>query len=251
MRAANYRVMFDVEDDHWWFVGRRAIVLAQIEDALAKAEPRLQRQILDIGCGTGATLAHLQRFGSVQGIDVSPLALRYCRERDQHRVLCATATDLPFSGDAIALVTALDVIEHLDDDLRGVREIERVLRPGGTAIIFVPAFQSLWGPNDDQSGHKRRYRLPELQRVVEEADLDVERISYANMAMFVPIWLGRRVLTALGQAGQPENEINHPVINHLLARLFTAEARLLRRHRFPFGVSIVCMARKRNHRWLK
>jgi SAM-dependent methyltransferase len=245
MRPLNYRVMFEVEDDHWWFVGRRAITLAWIQDAIEVEESGLNRQILDIGCGTGATLDHLSRFGEVQGVDVSPLALEYCRERGHRRVLCASATDLPFATASFDLVTALDVIEHLDDDLRGLREIERVLRPGAPAILFVPAFHSLWGPNDDQSGHKRRYRLPEFRRQVGRAGLIVERISYANTAMFVPIWLGRKLLNLLGRSGQAENEINHPLINRVLARLFSFETVWLQRYRLPFGVSIVCAARKR------
>jgi SAM-dependent methyltransferase len=245
MRPINYRVMFDVEDDHWWFVGRRAIALSWIQDAIEGQEYGPTRQVLDIGCGTGATLDHLGRFGEVQGIDVSPLALGYCRERGHERVICASATDLPFATASFDLVTALDVIEHLDDDLQGLREIERVLRPGAPAIVFVPAFDFLWGPNDDQSGHKRRYRLAELRRQVEHAGLVVERISYANTAMFVPIWLGRKLLTLLGRSGQAENEINHPVINRVLARLFSFETVWLRRHRLPFGVSIVCAVRKR------
>lgn len=244
MRPLNYRVMFEVEDDHWWFVGRRAIVLAQIRDSLIKTESAADRQILDIGCGTGATLSHLTQFGQVQGIDVSALALEYCRERGHDRVLCASATDIPFASSSFDLVTALDVIEHLDDDLGGLREIERVLRPGAPAVVFVPAFNSLWGPNDDQSGHRRRYRRRELLAQVEKAGLRVEHISYTNIAMFVPIWLGRKLLTGLGFDEQAENEINHPLINSFLSHIFAAEAGWLRQHHLPFGVSIVCTMRK-------
>jgi SAM-dependent methyltransferase len=258
MRPLNYRVMFDVEDEHWWFVGRRAIVLAQIEDALGPraADPQALKlpaapgarslRVLDIGCGTGANLDHLARYGAVQGIDVSALALDFCRRRGHRRVMCASATELPFASASFDLVTALDVIEHLDDDLRGLGEIRRVLRPGAPAVIFVPAFQALWGPNDDQSGHRRRYRRAELCARVETAGLRVERISYANVGMFLPIWLGRRLLNAVGRRAQAENRINHPLINRLLARVFASEAGWLRRHTLPFGVSIVCVARKKS-----
>jgi hypothetical protein len=102
----------------------------------------------------------------------------------------------------------------------------------------------LWGPNDDQSGHKRRYRLPELQAAAEKAELKVERISYSNFAMFLPIWLGRKLLNLLGKTEASENRINHPFINNLLAWLFASEANWLRRHRLPFGVSVVCVVRK-------
>lgn len=281
MRPANYEILFDVEDAHWWFVGRRAIVFALIEQALgtslgapaslrvgvasggkqagittqnssasllstegeAGAHPT-RRQILDIGCGTGATMDHLKRFGTVQGIDLFDLPLRFSRQRGHQRVLCASATQLPFATNSFDLVTALDVIEHLDDDVGGLREIRRVLKPGAPALIFVPAFQSLWGPNDVQSGHKRRYRLPQLQATVEAAGLKLEKISYANLAMFAPIWLGRRLLTLLGKEEQSENRINHPFINGVIAKFFASEAGWLRQHSLPFGVSLVCVMRK-------
>lgn len=244
MRPVNYRVMFDVEDDHWWFVGRRAIVVSQIGRLTRQRSENPTRKLLDIGCGTGATLTHLRKYGLVHGIDVSPLALGYCRERGESRVACASATHLPFGEGVFDIVTALDVVEHLDDDLQGVREITRVLRPGGSALIFVPAFQALWGPNDTQSGHKRRYRLEELRQLVTRGGLNVRMINYANVAMFLPIWLGRKLLNLLGRSGHAENEINHPVVNRLLTRIFVSEASLLDRYRFPFGVSIICVAEK-------
>jgi SAM-dependent methyltransferase len=270
MRPANYEVLFEVEDGHWWFVGRRAIVFALIEQALGalaslraglkeaqvssngssnlprpagmRAHPGLQ--ILDIGCGTGATMDHLRRFGTVQGIDLFDLPLRFSRQRGHERVLCARATDLPFVNDSFDLITALDVIEHLDDDVGGLREIHRVLKPGAPAVLFVPAFQTLWGPNDVQSGHKRRYRLPQLRAAIAASSLQLEKISYANVAMFAPIWLGRRLLTLLGREGQAENRINHPFINNFIAKVFASEAGWLRHHSLPFGVSLVCVVRK-------
>jgi SAM-dependent methyltransferase len=244
MRAVNYRVMFDVEDDHWWFVGRRAIVISQIEHLIRAAPQTSSRRLLDIGCGTGATITHLRKYGVVHGIDMSPLALGYCHERGECRVVCASATDLPFHEGTFDIVTALDVIEHLDDDRRGVSEIHRVLKPGGTALIFVPAFQALWGPNDTQTGHKRRYQLEELRELIANGGLNIRMINYANVAMFLPIWLGRKMLNLLGKSGQAENEINHPALNRILTRIFVGEASLLDRFRFPFGVSIICVAQK-------
>ncbi|MBK8315429.1 MAG: class I SAM-dependent methyltransferase [Acidobacteria bacterium] len=244
MRPVNYEVMFDVEDDHWWFVGRRAIVFALIDDALQKSAAVSRRIILDIGCGTGATMDHLKRYGEVQGIDLSELPLRFSRKRGHSRVMLASATELPFADNSFDLLTALDVIEHLDDDVRGLGEIRRVLKPGAPAVIFVPAFQALWGPNDDQSGHKRRYRLEGLKSAATAAGLTIEHISYANIAMFLPIWIGRKILQLFGREEQAENRINNPLINKLLSRIFTSEAGWLRRRSLPFGVSIVCVVRK-------
>jgi SAM-dependent methyltransferase len=260
MRPENYGIIFDVEDDHWWFVGRRAVVFAQIEDALKHEVPPSGgqvghstipakagtpgREVLDIGCGTGATMDHLRQYGEVQGIDLAMIPLGFSRRRGHQRTMCASATELPFADNSFDLVTALDVIEHLDDDVKGLSEIRRVLKPGAPAVIYVPAFQALWGPNDDQSGHKRRYRLPQLQAAAERAGLKVERISYSNFAMFLPIWLGRKLLNLLGRTEASENRINHPLINQLLAWLFSSEANWLRKHRLPFGVSVVCVVRK-------
>src|SRR5262249_56745794 len=96
--------------------------------------------------------------------------------RGHQGTLRASATELPFDSESFDLVTALDVVEHLDDDVKGLAEIRRVLKPGAPAVIFVPAFQSLWGPNDVQSGHKRRYRLNQLRLAVEQSGLRVDRI---------------------------------------------------------------------------
>lgn len=247
MRPVNYEIIFDVEDDHWWFVGRRAVVFAQIEDALGTqaGKPAYPgRQILDIGCGTGATMDHLRKYGEVQGIDLAMIPLSFSRRRGHQRTMCASATELPFADESFDLVTALDVVEHLDDDVKGLGEIRRVLKPGASAVIYVPAFMALWGPNDDQSGHKRRYRLPQLQAAVTAAGLRVERISYSNFAMFLPIWLGRKLLNLLGRTEASENRINHPRINTLIGWLFASEANWLRHHRLPFGVSVVCVVRK-------
>jgi SAM-dependent methyltransferase len=187
---------------------------------------------------------HLRSYGQVQGIDLSEIPLSFSRRRGHDRVICASATELPFEDNSYDLITALDVIEHLEDDVKGLREIRRVLNPGAPVVIFVPAFQSLWGPNDDQSGHKRRYRIDQLRAVIEAAGLYIERISYANMTMFIPIWLGRKILNLLGCVEQAENRINHKSINKLLAFVFASEANWLRQHTLPFGVSIVCVARK-------
>jgi SAM-dependent methyltransferase len=246
MRPVNYEIIFDVEDDHWWFVGRRAIVFEMIDLALGSPSNggSKERQILDIGCGTGATMDHLKRYGKVRGVDLEMIPLGFSRRRGHTGVMKASATDLPFEDESFDLITALDVIEHLDDDVRALSEIRRVLKPGAPGVIFVPAFQALWGPNDVQSGHKRRYLIDGLRTAVEKSGLQIERISYCNTGMFLPVWLGRKILNLLGREEQSENRINHPLINKLISRMFASEAGWLRSHTLPFGVSIVCLVRR-------
>jgi SAM-dependent methyltransferase len=108
------------------------------------------------------------------------------------------AESLPYAADSFDLVTGLDVVEHLDDDLAGLKEMRRVLRSGGRALLFVPAFMFLWGVQDDISNHRRRYTLKELKRVVHQAGFQVERATYVNLSFFTPILLGRLIMRATG-----------------------------------------------------
>jgi SAM-dependent methyltransferase len=154
------------------------------------------------------------------------------------------AERLPYEDSSFDLVTALDVVEHLDDDTAGLQEMRRVLRPGGRAMLFVPAFMFLWGVQDDVSHHRRRYTLSTLRAAVGAAGFEVERATYANISFFGPILLGRLLMRATGLRPASENNINVSALNGVLGRLFGAESSLLRRMNFPFGVSAICVARR-------
>src|SRR5204863_5855183 len=121
----------------------------------------------------------LAQFGDAQGVDVSSDAVAFCRERGLENVKLGAAESLPYDDGTFDLVTAFDVVEHMDDDLAGLREMRRVLRPGGRVLLFVPTFMFLWGLQDEVSNHRRRYRLPQLRHVLEQAGLEVERMTYA------------------------------------------------------------------------
>src|SRR5438034_10140492 len=179
MQAHTYAIMREVEDQHWWYVGRRRIIASWVESVCRELGPRRPR-ILDVGCGTGANLQMLAEFGVAEGVDVSAEALDFCRARGLAEVKQGEAESLPFEDASFDLVTGLDVVEHLDDDIAGLSEMRRVLRPDGCAVLFVPAFMFLWGVQDDISNHRRRYTLPELKQRLKEAGLAVERASYAN-----------------------------------------------------------------------
>ena len=190
MQQHLYSIMYEVEESHWWFVGRRRIIesfVRKICDDLAMERPF----ILDVGCGTGANLEMLKQFGETHGIDISEDALEFCRARGLERVQLGAAESLPYENEKFDLVTALDVVEHLDDDVAGLKEMYRVLRPGGRLLIFVPAFMFLWGVQDDVGHHRRRYKLDDLRLAVREAGFEVERATYANISFFAPILLGR------------------------------------------------------------
>ncbi|HEY8188366.1 MAG TPA: class I SAM-dependent methyltransferase [Pyrinomonadaceae bacterium] len=251
MQQHTYAILRQVEEKHWWFVGRRRIIKSFLERIVRDLkQTRLEQsqspslKILDVGCGTGANLEMLSEFGEAEGVDVSDEALSFCHERGLTNVKQGAAESLPYQSDSFDLVTGLDVVEHLDDDLAGLKEMRRVLNRDGRALFFVPAFMFLWGVQDDVSNHRRRYTLKELKRVVQDAGFEVERATYVNLSFFAPILLGRLIMRATGQRPESENNLTIGVLNGVLGKLLGTESMPLRYLNFPFGVSIICVARK-------
>ena len=113
-----YPVFYELEETHWWYVGRRQIIVSFVKEICAQIKDRRPR-ILDVGCGTGANLKTLSAFGEAEGVDVSPDAIEFCRERGLTNVKLGAAEELPYESGTFDLVTALDVVEHLDDDVGG------------------------------------------------------------------------------------------------------------------------------------
>lgn len=156
-------------------------------------------------------------------------------------------------------MTALDVVEHVDDDLATLREVYTVMRPGGILLISVPAYMQLWSYWDDILGHRRRYTTRTLRRVVERAGFQVRQVSHSNMAILVPASALRMIKGLRHQAVEraytqgftsepstPETDfvpVPRPV-NALLTAYYHLESRLLRRYNLPFGLSVVCVAQK-------
>jgi len=239
-----YAEYSQIEDTHWWFRGRREIftrILAPFANG-----PRLR--ILDIGFGTGAMLTFLSRYGSVVGMDMSVDAVRFARERCDRPMLLGDITQVPLATASLDLVTAFDIVEHVDDDAAALAELARVCRPGGHVLLTVPAFQFLWGNQDVISHHKRRYTLADLEGRVRTAGFVPRRLSYFNALLF-PVVAAVRVARRL--RGEPKGEIKSDFtmtkpgfVNDTLTRVFAAEGRLLTRWRLPVGVSIVCLAER-------
>ncbi|MEP6741965.1 MAG: class I SAM-dependent methyltransferase [bacterium] len=248
MQQHTYLIMHRVEETHWWFVGRRKIIesfLQRVCIELKSNSPTTEPlHILDVGCGTGANLEMLSQFGKPEGVDVSAEALDFCRLRGLQQVKQGAAEALPFENNSFDLVTGLDVVEHLDEDVSGLKEMRRVLRPDGRAVLFVPAFMFLWGVQDDISNHRRRYTMAGLKEAVRKAGFEIERASYVNLSFFAPIFFGRLLMRVTGVRPASENNITIGALNGFLGKLFGAERFLLRHLNFPFGVSIICVGRR-------
>jgi len=254
MQQHTYAIMDGVEDTHWWFVGRRAILesfLRRIIDDLSNSRGsrvadegvRVPLRILDVGCGTGANIKMLSQFGEAEGVDVSDDALEFCRKKGL-KVEKGTAEELPFADESFDMTTALDVIEHLDDDIAGLKEMFRVTKKGGRSLIFVPAFMWLWGVQDDISHHRIRYTKRQIVDRLKAAGYEIERATYANFTFFAPILAGRTLMRLTGVKPASENNINVSALNGIFGKVFSAESSWLKNFNFPFGVSIVVVAKK-------
>ncbi len=244
MQQHTYAIMDRVEDTHWWFVGRRAILETFLKQIVQNLKSKIQNpRILDVGCGTGANLEMLAQFGTAEGVDVSDDALEFCRKKGL-TVQKGLAETLPYDDETFDVTTALDVVEHLDDDIAGLKEIYRVTKSGGYSLIFVPAFMWLWGVQDDISHHRIRYTRTEIVERLEKAGFVVERATYANFTFFAPVLAGRAFMRATGIKPESENNINISALNGVFGKIFSAERFWLKNLNFPFGVSIVVLARK-------
>jgi SAM-dependent methyltransferase len=234
-----------VEDVHWWFVGRRRILLSILNRYLGTGATNA-RQILDVGCGTGTMLTHLARFGHARGVDMDLEAVGYCHDRGLQDVTQSGAGSLPFDKDSFDLVTALDVVEHIDDDLGALREMRRVLKPGGLLLLTVPAYRFLWGRQDDINLHKRRYTARDLRNRLQAAGFDVQRLTYMNSILFPAIAAIRLVRHVLPEPPKLESDFAFPApqpLNVVLSAIFGSERYVLTRFDIPFGVSIMALAR--------
>jgi SAM-dependent methyltransferase len=242
VNEAVYAVEAQIQSSHWWFEGRRRL----LGRLLRQLDPRPRHRVLEVGAGTGANLPLLESLGVEQVIacDLSVDALRYAAARSRVALARVDATRLPFASGTMDLVLAADVIEHLDDDAAALREFVRVLKPGGHLVLTVPAFPSLWGPQDIVAHHRRRYQRAPLLSLVREAGVQVRTCFHFNYVLFAPILLTRQLLLRLRVPVASENQINTPWLNWVLTRVFFFDVDTAAALRVPFGVSLCVVAGK-------
>jgi SAM-dependent methyltransferase len=235
-----YRQYYAIEDRHWWFVARKAIVLGLLERYVPAGPPRV---VLDAGCGTGGLLNDLQRYGQVVAADFSAEAVKFCKLRGYTICQCSVL-QTPFRADSFDGIVGLDLIEHLDEDVVALQELYRICKAGGYLCVTVPAFQFLWSAHDALNQHKRRYTKPQLEGRLRAAGFQVLRCSYFNSFLFPLILVGRLLGRGGGEEPGPEWHIPGRALNAGLARIFAGELPLLRGLNLPVGASILAIAQK-------
>jgi SAM-dependent methyltransferase len=235
------------EARHFWFRGFRAFTTPLLEYATAG---RTELQLLDCGCGTGANVAWLDRYGRAFGFDLSETGLRLGLEAGRTRLARASVAAAPFPSGAFDLVTSFDVLYSLDDDVErtAIAEMMRLLKPGGFAIVNVAAMRVLRGDHSVLSREVRRYDRAELRAKLEAAGFEIVRLTYTNAALLPPMAVARGIqrLRGLKAEGQTQQEITVPPapINALLTGVLKMEGVWLKAFDLPFGSSLLCLARK-------
>ena len=241
------RATAKAEARHFWFRGFRAFVRPLIERAIGD---RPDARILDCGCGTGANVDLLGRYGRAFGFDLSDTGLQISRVAGRKRLARATVTAAPFPNESFDLVTSFDVLYSLDepDERAAVAELFRLTRPGGYAIINVAAMSALRGDHSVLSREVRRYSRAALRRLVLDAGFTVVRLTYTNCTLLLPLAAVRLAQRWRGLAPEEEakREISVPraPINALLTGVLLLESLWIRRFDSPAGSSLVCLARK-------
>lgn len=240
MNPGEYTKMFELEDHYWWFVGRRRLALRLLKQHSRASKP----DVLDLGCGTGVVLRELSTWANPTGLDMSDLALGFCRQRTLHRLVRGDGSQLPLQDGTMDAIIGLDIFEHIEDDVAAFSEAYRVLRPGGVLVLSVPAFRSLWGPHDVALMHHRRYRASEVRQRLTDAGFVVRRATYSVFFLF-PIVVVWRLFEKRKKGPAKASLVTLPKwLNSTLITLQNLEASLLSSVNLPWGSSVIAVAER-------
>jgi SAM-dependent methyltransferase len=243
MEPIEYERMREYERDYWWHVARRSLLTNLLRWGVPADS---ERAGLDLGCGTGSNFELLEPFGRFVGSEVEASLWSGGRPKPSRPVLLARGEALPFVNESFGLCTFFDVLEHIEREDAFLREIRRVLRPGGWAFLAVPAYKFLWSDHDVSLHHYRRYDRPGLVDSLTRNGLEIVRVTYA-MATIFPLVAGFRLLSRLRPpTGDAQaSYVDTPgFLNRLLTKLLASEGAWLKRADLPFGTSLFALARR-------
>lgn len=253
MDKAYYTAYYRLEREHWWFRARLHILEQFAKRHLTQTG--VTPAILNVGVATGATSLMLQQFGKVTSVEFDHDCCVFLREAVNLEVTQASLTALPFADASFDWVCAYDVIEHIEEDAAALREIWRVLKPGGKFHLTVPAFQALWSSHDDINHHFRRYKARQLRERLTAAGLQIDYLTYFNCFLFFPVATVRLMANfwqrlrgkkqEKAAASDFETYNTSGLTGKLLYRIFRAETPLLlRKIRLPVGISLLVTGQK-------
>ena len=240
MLKQEYENLYSLEENFWFFKGMRKIQFNLLE----KYNKNNNLKILDTGCGTGFLMTQLKKYGEVHGIDISVDALNYCKERGLVNVHKGTIESLPFEENTFDLVTSLDVIYHkwVKSDLEALKEINRVLKKDGLLLVQEASYNFMKSSHDKAVMTRERYTKKNLKKKLEQANFEIKKITYVNTILF-PIVLIKRLLESPSESSEVKKIPKF--FNNLFTKILYFESSLLKNINFPFGLSIIAIAKKR------
>lgn len=244
MQASEYRNIFLNEDSHFYYLGTHNTVLGLLNKYLSPKRRALK--ILDAGCGTGLLMKKLEKFGKVWGVDISPEAIKFTKQRGIKNVIQSSVEKLPFQENFFDLVVSVDVLYHqqVESDLHALKEFYRVLKPDGFLIVKVPAFNWLRGTHDVVVATRQRYTKKELGRKLKQAGLKIRKLSYANMAIFPAAVLKRLMERFMPSSPASDVGVLPRYLNRALIKIMGIEDKLMMLTGLPFGLSVFAVAQK-------
>lgn len=247
MEAVQYQEMMEVQENNWWFQGKRRIV----DDFLERYAIR-GGNLLDVGCGMGLTFSDLRNYGEGYGIDMEKAAVEYCQSRfpdnlRDHIRLGSLPDGIPFDDRMFDTIVALDVLEHIEDDMKALNRICDLLGDGGVFIGTVPAHMYLWGYNDVLNHHFRRYEKDELLKKLKRTGFKIKKLSFYNTYLYSFAYITRKFENVLHIKKSDISVIPYGpggIINKILYKIFASERYHLRKGSFCNGVSLIFVAVK-------
>ena len=235
MDRAVYDRMGEAEAEHWWFVGRRAVL-----DALVRRHCALpaDARVLEAGCGTGGNLEMLSEYGRLDAFEYDDTARRTASLKGGIDVQPGALPDeIAVPDDSYDLIALFDVLEHIEQDVPSLTTLGAKLAPGGRMLISVPAMPWLWSHHDVAHHHFRRYTKGSLRKTVEAAGLSVASSGYFNTLLF-PAAISQRMVQKITGSQAPADAIPASWLNGLLGGIFRFERHFIGRVPMPFGLSL-------------
>ena len=241
-----YKNYFEIEKNHWLMKVRRLIVLDNLNKYFTKKPSEMK--ILDFGCGSGFFTGELQSNGYKSfGIDISEEAIKFGELKGIKNLSVQDSHKLNYPDNNFDAVLSMDVLEHLEDESWAISEVGRILKPSGKFIVMVPAYQFLWGVQDEVAHHYRRYTLSGIKKkILNSGKFNISHATYFNTLLFLPIAFVRLFSKIFGlKKRQSDFDLNNPLLDKMFFSIFGFERKLLRYIKFPFGVSILLVLEKK------
>lgn len=243
MERDEYQRLFSTDDQLWWFRARWQVLARTLRKAFR--DPANPPLVLDAGCGTGANLLHLKQIARPVGLDLSPDALAFAKQRAAGRLVRGSVLVLPFRDHSFDAVMSNDVLYHqwVTDDVAAIKELARVLKPGGLLMVHVAAMELFRGSHDVVNLTRHRYTVPEMKQKLRGAGLQVERVTYRN-TLLAPVLLARRAVHRSDGHSESDLAVPSAWLNNTLTAVLGVENAVLRLCNMPFGSSVFAIARK-------